>query len=293
MGIFLGVFVGLLLIGLAALYVYTDQQINKHYFFSIRPIQIPNDPETIEHGKHLVENIAFCTDCHGENLAGQEFDDGPLIGLLSVPNLTSGEGGIGKRYSDEDWVRSIRHGVGPDWKPLLGMASNFYNVLSDEDLASVIAYVKSVPPVDNVLEPTRIGPMSRLLIIQDPTILPARVIDHNRPRPPAPEVGATVEYGEYLATFCTMCHGPDFSGAPNPGAGLNITPGGNIGNWNYDQFLQTIRTGNTPEGNELDPEMMPYQKISKLTDVELEAIWLYLQTVPPVLTVQSTPGAGP
>ncbi|RPI87813.1 MAG: cytochrome c [Chloroflexi bacterium] len=289
-GIFLGLLIGLLLIAVVSLYLYTDQQLNQQYFFSIKPIQITNNPETIERGNHLVENIAFCTDCHGDNLAGQIFDDGPMVGLLSVPNLTSGEGGIGRRYSNEDWVRAIRYGVGPDQRSLLGMASNFYYVLSDEDLAAVIAYVKSVPPVDNVLPPTKMGPMGRLLIIQDPTILPARVIDRNQQHPGAPEVGPTVEYGAYLGSFCTMCHGPDFSGGPNPGAGLNITPGGNIGHWNYDQFVQTIRTGRTPEGNELDPEMMPYDKLSNLSEVELQAIWLYLQTIPPIESPELTPG---
>jgi hypothetical protein len=164
------------------------------------------------------------------------------------------------------------------------MASNFYYSISDEDLASIIAYLKTLPAVDNELPPTRLGPMGRLLILQDPTILPARVIDHEKPHPPAPEPGATVEYGEYLSISCSFCHGPDFAGGLEPGEGLNITPGGNLGGWSYEEFIQSIRTGVTPEGNELDPLLMPWKKISQLSDTELRAIYMFLQSLPAVET---------
>jgi hypothetical protein len=133
--------------------------------------------------------------------------------------------------------------------------------------------------------------MTRLLILQDPTILPARVIDHDAPHPQAPEPGPTVDYGKYLATFCTMCHGSDFSGGMEAGSGVNITPGGTMGSWSEEEFIKTIRTGINPNGEQLDPQLMPWKKIAQLSDNELKAIYLYLQTIPAIRT-EPTPVTG-
>jgi hypothetical protein len=67
-----------------------------------------------------------------------------------------------------------------------------------------------------------------------------------------------------------------------PGAPLasNITPGGAMGNWTDAQFISTIRTGVTPGGKQLDSEFMPWETFKNMTDVELDAIRLYLQSLP-------------
>ena len=113
-------------------------------------------------------------------------------------------------------MRAIRHGVGPDDKPLLIMPSEYFNKLSDQDLGDVIAYIKSLPPVDNDQPKAKPGPVGRLLILVESEFLPARLIDHDAPRPVPPAKGVTEEYGEYLATICTICHGEPLSGGPAP-----------------------------------------------------------------------------
>jgi mono/diheme cytochrome c family protein len=276
--------IGLFLVTLLTIYFITEAQINKTYSLPVETIAIPADPASIERGRHLVETVGFCADCHAQNLAGQVFDDGLFIGRLSVPNLTSGAGGIKPSFVDTDWVRAIRHGVDPEGKPLLDMPSNFYYNYSDADLGAMIAYLKSLPPVDNEQPDIYIGPMARLFILQDPSLIPAQVIDHAGPRPPAPEPGVTVEYGRYLALVCQFCHGEDLSGSAEPGAGLNLTPAGNLGNWSEADFIHAIRTGVTPEGRQLDPTLMPWDRLAQLSDEELKAIWLYLQSLPPVET---------
>lgn len=291
-GIILGVSFGLLVVALAVLYYISEQQLNRTYQLSIETPQISVSDEALARGEHLVNDILLCKECHSGDLGGQVFDDGWVFGKLTVPNLTSGQGGIASEFSDVDWVRAIRHGIGPDGKPLVGMWSNYYNVLSDDDLAAVIAYIKSQPPVDNQLPPKRMGPLARLLVLQDPTILPARVINHQQPPGMTPTNGVNIEYGQYLTTFCAMCHGTDLSGNTLAGGGGNLTPAGNIGKWNYQEFTDTIRTGVTPEGIELDAELMPWKQLSNLTDEELSAIWLYLQTLPPVES-QVTPTPQP
>jgi len=84
---------------------------------------------------------------------------------------------------------------------------------------------------------------------------------------------------------CLVCHGPQLNGGPFPDPTIkiitpNITPGGEVGFWSEEQFLNTIRTGVTPGGHELDPTHMPWKDYSKMSDDELKAIFVYLQSLP-------------
>jgi mono/diheme cytochrome c family protein len=110
-------------------------------------------------------------------------------------------------------------------------------------------------------------------------------VDRDAERPVV-EPGPTVEYGYYLAQLsCMGCHGPGLSGGPIVGAppdfppAANLTPGSEVGSWSEEDFVQTIRTGVNPAGHELNP-VMPWMVFSNLTDEELHAIWLYLESVP-------------
>ncbi len=254
-------------------------RLEKTYAIPVEPIEVPTDPESIERGEHLVSAVLFCQECHGDRLQGRIYFDHPLTGRIAASNLTAGQGGVGADYTDEDWVRAIRHGVRPDGKPLIGMPSNTYAKLGERDLAAVIAYLTQLPPRDSDFPERTVGPITRLSILGDPSLIPAEVIDHGAPRPTAAEPGVTVEYGRYLAIACTVCHGEDFAGGSGAGAGLNLTAGGDLARWTEADFIRTIRTGETPAGYELDPELMPWKRVRNMSDEELRAIWLYLQTV--------------
>jgi len=134
--------IGLLLIALVAVYLISNSRMSKTYQITAEPITIPSDAASIERGKHLATSIGQCVDCHGDNLAGKEFLNAPGIIRAYSANLTSGEGGAGKTFSDADWVRALRHGVGADGKPLLIMPAQGFNALSAEDLGALIAYLK-------------------------------------------------------------------------------------------------------------------------------------------------------
>ncbi len=164
------------------------------------------------------------------------------------------------------------------------MLAQAFSHLSDDDVADMIAYIKSVPPVDKEYPPTRLGPMGWLFLFQVPDIIPAQVIDHTAPRK-EPLPGVTAEYGEYLTQYCHLCHGPDLAGGTEgPGAGVNLTPGGELGTWTEADFMNALRTGVTPTGRTLDPEMMPWKEVGQMTDDEIKAIWLYLQSLPAIKT---------
>ena len=94
----------------------------------------------------------------------------------------------------------------------------------------------------------------------------------------------TAEYGEYISNICTVCHGEGLSGSRVPGndrvKAPDITMSGDIGSWTKSQFLDAIRSGNTPRDNLLDPRFMPWNRFTQMTNDELDAIWLYLESLP-------------
>ena len=288
-GIVLGSLIGLLVLAFIVLYVIGSVRWNKmhgQYDVPVETISIPTHPASIERGEHIA-TIRMCRHCHLDDLGGQTAG-APLLVTLSVPNLTSGVGGVGTNNTDEDWVRAIRHGVGHDGRGLALMPSSVFYYLNDEDLGALIAYLKSLPPVDNELPLTDLGPLGRVMLTLGqlpPEINPnVLVIDHDGPRPLAPDTGVTVEYGKYLATTCTLCHGANLNGqtvreGPNVYVALNLTRGGEMVGWSEEDFVTTMRTGITPSGHPLK-EFMPWKYFGQMTDDELRAVWLYLQSLP-------------
>ena len=286
-GIVLGGLIGVLVIALAVLYFIGSGKVNKTYDVEVVAVTVPTGDQAIERGRHFVEAIALCQECHGDNLSGEDnLEEDPLFGTYSPRNLTPGRGGIGGTFSDIDYTRAIRHGVGKDGKALVIMPSEFYNKISDSDLGAIIAFLKSLPPVDNEVPETSLGPLGRICTVLESSLLPATLIDHEAPRPAEPQPGVTREYGEYLTFMCSLCHGDALSGGSVPGdepdapPAPNLTPGGPLRLWSEADFINTLRTGVTPGGRSLDSENMPWEYFTKMTDDELEAIWMYLQSLP-------------
>ena len=284
-GIVLGSLIGLLLIAGVVLFLIGNARLNKTYDFPPSNITIPTDAASIEYGMHRADTL--CQGCHGADLSGINnwFDGGPL-GTIDSANLTSGEGGIGADFTTEDYVRAIRHGIDQGGKPIFMVAVPSTAHLSDEDLGAIIAYVKSVPPVDHKTNGQNFTTLAKIMagagVLGD---LPAEVVSHDV-HVTAPGRGASAEYGEYLVNTndCRICHGPQLNGgaSPDPTAkwiSPNLTPGGELGFWTEDQFLNTIRTGVTPSGHQLN-ENMPWRDYRNFYDDELKAIFMYLHSVP-------------
>ena len=279
-GIALGGLIVIAAIAVGILYAMANARLIKKY--SVRPesLTIPTDQASLELGKKWA--TALCTGCHGENFSGKPMVDDQTIGYFPAPNLTSGEGGSGSEMTDADWILAIRHGVDPhEGRALLAMPSMNFSYLNDKDLGAMIAYIKTVPPVDKDLGETNLSFIGKALLgagVFGKDILPAEKIAHTGPRPPAVAPAANVEYGEYLVRIegCRDCHGENLTGGQSaePGArhAPDITPNGFIRTWSQEQLVREART--------LKGRGMPWAILKPLDDTELDAILIYLQSLP-------------
>lgn len=289
---FVGGPVALVGVAIVVLFFLGGARLNRSYEVPAATVPVPDDTGSIARGRHLAEAVMLCTGCHGDDLGGDLLFEAPGIATLYAPNLTTGVGGKGSVYGDADWVRAIRHGVSPEGRGLMIMHADAYNGLGTEDLGAVIAYARSVPPVDKELPAPRVTAAGRVMIAlglfdsDAVPLIPAEVIDHEAPIPTAPRPGPSVEYGRYLVglALCRMCHGPDLQGGLpiEEGAppGPSLAPYG-AGGWTAAEFLSTIRTGTTPYGKALNADHMPWIVYARMTDEELEAIHAYVASVTP------------
>ncbi len=263
--------IALLLLGVGLSYVTLEMRLRRTYNIQAETVPIPTGEAAIKRGGQLV-TMGRCRECHGIKLAGQLYLNDPALGRVFAPNLTSGQNGIGSRYTDSDWVRAIRHGIGPDGRTLMVTPANYYYHLSDEDLGAIIAYLKQLPPVDREDEgAATLGVLGRVFVsVTNPRDwLPAEKIDHERLRPPVPAPGPTIEFGSYLwqATTCGVCHEPAALAGEMEELGYTL-----------DDFTRLLRLGNMPDGRQLSNDLMPWSSTQFMTDEEFEAMWRYLQS---------------
>ncbi|MFB6352231.1 MAG: c-type cytochrome [Bradymonadaceae bacterium] len=288
-GIVVGLLVVLALGGLGVLYAVTSSSIQQTFEVEVEQLEIPSSQAAVERGEHVVETRG-CGDCHGEKGGGETFIDSPVMGTFAGSNLTAGNGGIGDDYTDTDWLRAIRHGVGPEGKPLLFMPSHEFTDIGRKDLAAMVAYLKQLPPVDHQPPEPSPGPMARLLYLKGdlPMLIAAEMIDHQAAIPEAPPKGPTVEYGRYLAASCKGCHGEQFSGGPIPGmppsipAAANLTPHETgIKDWSREDWERALTTGETPDGQQMAKKHMPWHVTKAMTETERTALWRFFQSLSP------------
>jgi mono/diheme cytochrome c family protein len=289
LGIGATVLICLLLLCAAWVYGASSRQINRRYSPGVSWIAIPRDSASVARGRHLVLAMTKCVDCHGADLSGTAFFDDPAFARVHAPNITTGRGGKGSVYTDQELMRVIQHGVKRDGRAVMIMPADAYTHLSDGDLASIAAYVRSVPPVDKEWPAPRYGPVGRaLMAFGKLPVFAAAYIDHERRDVlPRPEPDTTVAYGRYLTLIggCQVCHNPAMSGGERagsePGSPLasNLTPTG-IGHYTEADFFRVLREGKGP-GDRVITDFMPWKSSGRMTDAEIHAIWLFLQTLAP------------
>ena len=267
--------------------------------------QFERTPERLARGRYLVVGLAGCESCHtpkdwkthgapnlpGMELAGQVIPIPGLPGTIVAANLTPDpETGAGQ-WSDDQIARAIREGIGHDGRTIFPlMPYTQYQAISDEDLASIVVYVRSVAPVRNPLPPTQVKFPVKYLVRSAPQPVTSPV---NGPGPQA----SPVERGKYLADIGCGCHSPATPKGPIPGmdyaggeklvgpwgdvTSANITPDASgISYYDEATFLKVMRTGYV-QARKL-ASIMPFGEFANLNDDDLKAIFAYLRTVPPV-----------
>lgn len=254
-------------------------------------------------GEYLVRNVAVCGHCHSADpknadaplSGGREFQDW-RIGTARASNLTPDrETGLGT-WSEAEIVRAIRNGERKDGRLLAPvMPYGWFHEMSDSDALAVARYLLTLPPVRNEVKqsPSLVFRLGKLFLLRP---LPAVTVA-------ATPTSDTVRYGAYLtqhAGLCADCHTertgllqkPDrsrlFAGMQHPPKGFpaqptNITPDhdAGIGKWSEADFVRALRTGVTPDGEQLHP-FMPWREVARMTDDDLHAMYAYLRTVPPL-----------
>ena len=253
-------------------------------------VQVPtvalrDDAASVERGKYLFSSRG-CVDCHGAAGTGRTFvDDGGLV--IAGPNITTGPGGVVAAYQPVDWVRAIRHGVNPQGRPLMIMPSEDYNRFTDGDLASLVAYVRQLPPASGqgavVKLPLPVKALYGYGAIKDA----AARIDHSLPpQQPVPE-GVTPAHGAYVANMCIGCHGVGLAGGKIPGGppdwppASKLTPGEGSVMGRYpdaEALIAMFRSGQRPDGTAV--KVMPFESLREMSETDLRALYLYLKGLP-------------
>lgn len=293
-----------LVLGASALAVAVVVRENRTFDAPYPEITASKDPAVIERGRYLATGPAHCVDCHADpnvphtgetHLTGGLAFDLP-IGTIRVKNITPDPTtGIG-RYSDKQIARLLRYGVHPSGRAVMPFMP-FAN-LADEDLTAILSYLRSRPPVENLVPQDDYNFLGRaakafLLEPEGPTGTP----------PATAPSGATIERGQYLANSvanCNGCHtkrsertgamiGVTFAGGleieshTEPGKKFitpNLTPDpatGHITTWTEEQFVARFKSGAVVQSG----TPMPWASFGHMTDDDLRALYRYLRTLPP------------
>jgi mono/diheme cytochrome c family protein len=274
------------------------------------------DPKVIEHGKYLVRGPAHCSNCHQDSLedfirsdkgeelplqGGLEFCLGPL-GCIYPKNLTPDrETGIG-RYDDATLFRMMRTSLKPDDTMSMTALMPFHR-MADSDLEAIVSYLRAQAPVRHEIPPVRYTFLGKAVRTFAPLFKPVVV---EAPKTP-PSEAPTKERGEYLArnvANCVGCHtkadlstgrfvGPEFAG----GFEFEPPPEGTMGSdgktWYRSPNLTVDETGilsrfptkeawiaRFRQGRVLPSSPMHWGPFSRMSDTDLEAIYVFLRSLP-------------
>lgn len=274
-------------------------------------LKVEITPARIERGEYLANNVMVCMDCHSTRdwtkftgplkpgtlgNGGEEFGEKHgFPGTFYSKNITPY--GIGS-WSDGEVFHAITAGISKDGKALFPvMPHPNYGTLDKEDIYSVIAYLRTLPPVTKDIPESKAN-------------FPVNFIINTIPKEPVfsarPNKTDVVAYGKYLftAASCGECHtrrdkgtpieGMELAGGmefPLPGGGTvrsaNITPDREtgIGKWSEEDFLSRFKAYSDSSfvPGAVQPgqfnTMMPWTAYGKMEDNDLKAIYTYLRTV--------------
>lgn len=253
-------------------YVVSNDKLRRRYDVPLPVFGIPRDSVALARGARFGE--VRCTGCHGVDLGGQVLADRFTTGRVVAPNLTRGLGGSGVNDSDMELVRAIRHGIGRDGRALRYMPSAAYYDLSDADVAALVAWIRSKPPVATQVPPSLIRFWGRMRLAFDVDRPDAAWMDHARPRMAPGIEGPTAAYGRYLAaTSCAACHDWHRTDHGTRAPALDAVAG-----YSAAQFERLVREGVAADGRTVGPAVPPH-RFPALTADEVTGMYAYLHAL--------------
>jgi Cytochrome c len=254
-------------------------------------------PERLARGRYLVLGVLGCENCHSRKdwskhgapmVPGTEFAGQSLDGLIEsfpgsprVPNITPDRETGGGEWTDDQYARAIREGIKHDETTLFPMMPySDFKVLSDEDLAAVVVYLRSLPAIRNAVPPMQVSfPVNYLVrSAPEPVMEPVH----------GPNPLDRLATGKYLVSLGCGCHsvvdnldlggGDRLKGPWGEATSANLTsdPSG-IGYYDEASFLKVIRTGYV--GARKLNSIMPFGEFQNMNDDDLKAIFAYLRSV--------------
>lgn len=284
-GTILSGLLGLVLLAVTAVGAYGFYRMNySPHAYSKNYIPVTGAGVDLERGERLAN---ICAGCHSQAMklpldgSADNFlsgEDVPPLGEIWATDLTPS--GPIKDWSDAQIARAIREGVDAQNRPLFVMPSMAFHEMSDEDVMSLVAYLRTMPPSGRVLPERDLNIVAALFVgagmfpmsDQEPINEPILTPEHG-----------TVAYGEYISLFagCRDCHGATLSGEPGPFglAGPNLRA--EIDGFTREQFLNFFTTGKLPEGRVVSTDSMPWMDYrNAFTDDELGDLYDYLVSLP-------------
>ena len=268
---FLGVglvgLVGLVLLAVVIGYGITEYELRRSHAAELRSVRLSTAPTVIAEGRRLTD-VLGCTGCHGTSLQGKKFISEPLLATIYAANLTRAL----PRYTDQQLEAAIRQGIRRDGTSLTGMPSSIFANLSDEQLAAVMSYLRTIDPAGKDVPRPSIGVLGRfgLLIGQFKTEV-ANVKEARTKK--SLFAGQEHERGRYIASVtCAECHNFDLDGIKGETPNLALA-----GAYNAGQFEHLMRTGEGAGKRDLGLMSKTARgRFSKFTPEEVEALHSYL-----------------
>ncbi len=230
------------------------------------PLKIAATPALIDAGERRAR-VFGCTACHGEDLRGKLFADEPYFATSYAANVTL----AARAYTNEQLAQLFRHGIKRDGKAIYAMPSSMYHYWTDEELASVIAYVRSLSAGGIDQPAPNVGPMLRLAVVSGQVRPEVHWIAQSKTRSAA-ALGPEHAAGRHIAvTACAECHETDLTGiGSNPD--LRIAAA-----YDLDEFRHLMRTGKATGNRELGQMSETARaRFRYLTDDEIAALYGYL-----------------
>lgn len=262
-----------------------------------------NAETPLERGSYLVNAVMACDGCHtsrGPNglIMEQRFSGGsqtwdePTYTVKGANISPDRYTGIGM-WSDDDIKRALTEGVRPNGVPLAPiMPFTFYKILTPRDLDAVVAYLRSIAPIHNAVQ----TPVYK-------AALPVVLVPGAEKPLPEEAMHDPVTRGFYLATIahCMECHarrpdgiqdyqdwlgkgGHEMKGPYGTVRVANITshPTSGIGAWTDAEITRALTQSVARDGRPFKQPMARANYFSRMTQADLDALVVYLRTLPPL-----------